>query len=157
MHRSSRLPLESWMFLLSTDFGFALSPVFLPHHHYGDYRITACLPGFEILSPLFILSLLASLFLSTQSCPLHDRISSGLWLKSCQLSSLSLLRACLIAHQSHPELPWFSNQRFKANWKKQQFTLKHILPAVAAKELTDKQLYNKREVNKCPKINFPFF
>lgn len=157
MHKASRLPFETWMFLLSTDFRFALSVASLPHHHYGDYRITACFLAFETvsLSPLFILSPLASFFLSSQSCPLNDRISSGLWLKSSQLSSLSLLRACLIAHQSSPELPWFAKQHFKANWNKQQFTLKHTLPTVAAKELIDKQLYNKREGNKCPKVNFP--
>ena len=146
------------VFTINWLFVFALSPASLPRHHYGDYHITACLLAFETLSfsPLFILSPLAYLFLSTQSCPLNDRISSGLWLKSSQLSSLSLLRTCLIAHQSSPELPLFAKQHFKANWNKQQFTLKHTLPTVAAKELTDKQLYNKREGNKCPKVNFPF-
>lgn len=156
MHKASRLLFEPWMFLLLTDFVFALSSASLPCYHYGDYRITACLLAFETVSPLFILSPLASLFLLTQSCPLNDRISSGLWLKSSQLSSLSLLRACLIAHQSSPELPWCAKQHFKANWNKQQFTLKNTFPTVAAEELTDKQLYNKRERNKCPKVNFPF-
>lgn len=152
MHKAIRLPFKPWMFSLSTD--FALSSASLPHHHYGDY----CATAFETLSfsPLFILFPLASLFLLTQSCPLNDRISSGLRLKSSQLSSLSVLRACLIAHQSSPELPQFAKQHFKANWNKQQLTLKHTLPAVTAKELTDKQLYSKREVNECPNINFPF-
>lgn len=126
----------------------------LPHHHYGDYCTTAV----EIvsLSSSFIFSPSASVFPSTQPCPLNDRISSGLWLKSSQLSILSLLRACLIAHQSSSELPQFAKQHFKANWNKKWFTLKHTFPTVAAKELADKQLYNGREVNTCPRVNFPF-
>lgn len=150
-HKASRLPFKPWMFSLST--AFALSSASLPHHHYGDY----CTAAFEPLSfsPLFILFPLASLFLLTQSCPLNDRISSGLRLKSSQLSSLSLLRACLIAHQSSPELPRFAKQHFKANWNKQQFTLKHTLPSVTAKGLTDKQLYDQGEGSECPKVNFP--
>lgn len=156
--QASRLPFEPGMFLLSTDFVFVLSPASLPRYHYGDYHITACLTAIETvsLSPSFIFSSLASFFPSTQPCPLNERISSGPGLKSSQLSSLSLLRACLIAHQSSPELPQFARQHFKANQNKQWFTLKHTLPTVAAKELTDKQLYKKREANKCPKVNFPF-
>lgn len=149
-HQASRLPFEPAMALPSSDFVFVLSP---PSSSLWWLLYQSC---WYCLSLSFIFSPLASLFPSTQPCPLNDRISSRLWLKSSQLSSLSLLCACLIAHQSSSELPQFAKQHFKANWNQQWFTLKHTLPTVAAKELADKQPYNGREANTCPKVNFPF-